>query len=177
MKKKLFTEIPCIEGPRLILKQVEEQDAEALAEMTQNPNVYRLLPTFLFEKKYADAREVIRRLYDEAFRESIILGIYENGAFCGLAEFYGFRDPAHKISIGYRLLERLWGRGIASETVRMMVDYLYNMTDIEIITASTLPENSASANVLLKNGFDLVVSGSDEDWGYERPLPTDKWIR
>ena len=75
MKKKFFTEIPCIEGPRLILKQVEEQDAEALAEMTQNPNVYRLLPTFLFEKKYADAREVIRRLYDEAFRESIILGI------------------------------------------------------------------------------------------------------
>ncbi len=124
MKKKLFTEIPCIEGPRLILKQVEEQDAEALAEMTQNPNVYRLLPTFLFEKKYADAREVIRRLYDEAFRESIILGIYENGAFCGLAEFYGFRDPAHKISIGYRLSERLWGRGIATETVRMMVDYL-----------------------------------------------------
>ena len=62
MKKKLFTEIPYIEGPRLIIKQVEEKDAEALAEMTQNPKVYRLLPTFLFEKKYADAREVIRRL-------------------------------------------------------------------------------------------------------------------
>jgi hypothetical protein len=23
----------------------------------------------------------------------------------------------------------------------------------------------------------LVVSGSDEDWGYDKPLPTDKWIR
>ena len=148
--------------------------------MTQNPNVYRLLPTFLFEKKYADAREVIRRLYDEAFRESIILGIYENGAFCGLAEFYGFRDPAHKISIGYRLPERLWGRDEEETLYRNSLHrrpQAHTMTDIEIITASTLPENTASANVLLKNGFDLVVSGSDEDWGYERPLPTDKWIR
>ena len=177
MKKKLFTEIPYIEGPRLIIKQVEEKDAEALAEMTQNPKVYRLLPTFLFEKKYADPRYVIKHLYDEAFRESIILGVYEDGAFCGLVEFYGFLDSAHKISIGCRLMERCWGRGIAAEAVRMMVDYLYTQTDIEIITASTLPENTGSAKVLIKNGFDLVVSGSDEDWGYEHPLPTDKWIR
>ena len=58
-----------------------------------------------------------------------------------------------------------------------MVRYLYDETDIEIITASTMVENRASARVLEKNGFDLVISGADEDWGYEGPTPTDKWIR
>ncbi len=58
-----------------------------------------------------------------------------------------------------------------------MVDYLYGQTDIEIITASTMMENRASARVLEKNGFDLVVRASDEDWGYEEPSPSDKWIR
>ena len=38
-------------------------------------------------------------------------------------------------------------------------------------------ENKASANVLRKNGFDLVSSGVDEDWGYDRPTIADKWIR
>ena len=58
-----------------------------------------------------------------------------------------------------------------------MVDYLYNETDIEIIAASSLPDNTGSANILRKNGFDLVVHNSDEDWGYEHPLPKDKWIK
>ena len=58
-----------------------------------------------------------------------------------------------------------------------MINYLYNETDIEIITASTMIENIASARVLGKNGFDLVVHAVPEDWGYEEPTITDKWIR
>ena len=59
----------------------------------------------------------------------------------------------------------------------MMIDYLYGETDIEIITASTMVENQASANVLRKNGFQLVVHAVGEDWGYDAPTIADKWIR
>lgn len=175
--KKLFSEIPHLYGERVELRGLVPADAEALAALTSSPNVYRYLPTFLFEKKYPDADEVIRRLYGECFEESIILGIFEDGAFCGLAEFYGLRDEIHKISVGYRLLESRWGRGLASEALRLMVDYLYGETDIEIITASTMIENAASARVLTKNGFDLVVHAVGEDWGYDSPTVADKWIR
>ena len=54
--------------------------------------------------------------------------------------------------------------------------YLDEETDIEIITASTMVENLASANVLRKNGFTLVVHAVGEDWGYKNPTITDKWI-
>ena len=97
--------------------------------------------------------------------------------FCGIAEMYGFRDEIHKISVGYRLLERFWGQGIATKALGLMIDYLYNETDIEIITASTMVENRASAKVLLKNGFELVASGVGEDWGYGGPTAADKRIR
>ena len=175
--KKLFSEVPCLQGTRLILKRIEDADADALLELTENPRVYRYLPTFLFEKKYPDIHEVISRLYTECFQESIILGIYLDGCLCGLAEMYGYRDEMHKISVGYRLMERYWGKGIASEALGLMIDYLYGETDIEIITASTMVENRASAKVLLKNDFALVVSGVGEDWGYAQPTPADKWIR
>ena len=175
--KKLFTEIPYIKGERLEIKQITQNDAGALKELVSSDAVYKLTPTFLFEKKYEDVSYVIDHLYDECFKESIILGIYLSEEFCGLVELYGYKDSIHKVSIGCRLLERYWGMGIATEAVGMLVDYLYNETDIEIIAASTLPANKGSAAVLKKLGFDLVVHNSDEDWGYDKPLPTDKWIR
>lgn len=175
--KNCFQNVPCLTGRRLILKRVEEEDADALSELVSSTSVYRYLPTFLFEKKYADLHEVVRKLYTECLQESVILGIYLQGELCGLAEMYGLRDEIHKISIGYRLMERFWGQGIASETVAMLVQYLYTDTDIEIITASTMVENKASARVLEKNDFALVASGVDEDWGFANPTAADKWIR
>ena len=123
--------------------------------------------------------------------DSLILGVFVHSSassaehleqrsdcsvFTGLVELYGFRSEIHKISIGYRFLEEYWGRGIASETVSTMVKYLLEQTPIEIITDSTMVENKASAKVLMKNGFSLIVSGADEDWGFKEPTPTDKWF-
>ena len=48
--------------------------------------------------------------------------------------------------------------------------------DVQIITASTMVENQASAHVLQKNGFTLVNHAVDEDWGFPNPTPADKWI-
>ena len=49
VKKKLFSEIPRIEGGRLVLKAVTQADKPALQELADSPAVYRYLPTFLFE--------------------------------------------------------------------------------------------------------------------------------
>ena len=176
--KKLFSEIPRLEGERILLRRIEESDAPALQRLAHSDAVYRYLPTFLYEQKYPDIHRVVRGLYGECFRESILLGVFlrADGAFCGLAEMYGYRQEIHKVSIGYRLLEECWGRGIATETVRLMTEYLLDQTDIEIITASTMVENRASARVLMKNGFSLVNSGVGEDWGYPRPTIADKWF-
>ena len=177
MKKKLFSEIPHLKGGRIELKKLDLSHADGLDELRNSRNVYRYLPTFLYEQRYEDVGYVISHLYDECLKESIILGVFADGAFCGLAEMYGYRDPIHKISIGYRFLEKYWGRGIATDTLELMVDYLYGETDIEIITASTMVENRASAKVLEKHGFTLVVHAVGEDWGYETPTIADKWIR
>jgi len=177
---KLFDEVPRLEGERIILRRLEPADADDLRELARDERVYRYLPTFLFEQKYEDARRVIDELYADLFRakESLILGIFrkDSGAFCGLGEFYGFKDALHKTCVGYRLVERCWGRGIATGAVALMVDYLLGRTDIEIITASTMVENLASARVLEKNGFTRTASGVPEDWGYPEPTLADKWF-
>ncbi|MBQ1526162.1 MAG: GNAT family N-acetyltransferase [Lachnospiraceae bacterium] len=193
---KLFDEIPYLGNERIELKRLVPSDAVKLKELTDNENVYRYLPTFLFEKQFEDPKEAIEKMYEGLFRnrESLILGIFlregrgeseavtdihseERGTFCGLAEYYGFKDELHKTCLGYRLSESFWGRGIASGTVKLMIDYLYFRTDTEIITASTMVENKASERVLTKNGFIMTSRAVEEDWGYEKPTITDKWFR
>ena len=175
----LFDEIPTIEGERIILRPLEDGDAEALGELATDSEVNRYLPTFLFEKQYDDMHRAIREVYGTVFaeRQSLILGIVERGEehICGLAEFYGLRQDAGKVSIGYRLLQGAWGRGIATQTVDFMLGYLFGRTDIRLVTASTLPGNAASARVLEKSGFILAEELAPEDWGFEAPLPTNKW--
>ena len=174
--KKLFSEIPYIESERIVLRKIRQSDAGGLSELVNTPNVYRYLPTFLFEKKYEDIHEVISRLYDECFKDSIILGVFMGTAFCGLAEIYGYREDAHKASIGVRLLERCWGKGLAAEVIEALVRYLTEETDIRVITASTMVKNTPVTHVMEKTCFTLVESGVGEDWGFNHPATVNKWV-
>lgn len=175
--KKLFSEIPCLQGERVVLRPLTAADADGLAALTGSEEVYRYLPAFLYEKQFDDPKYVIQHLYDECIKDSLILGVFADNAFCGLAEIYGYRAVLHKASVGYRLVPKAWGKGIATETLGLMVKYLLEETDVEIITASTMVGNHASANVLKKNSFKRVAHGVWENWGFSKPTVTDKWIK
>lgn len=175
--KQLFSEIPALQGERVLLKRITQQDADSLQRLVDDEEVYRYLPTFLYEKKYPEIRYVIDHLYDECLEESLILGIFMQDEFCGLVEMYGYRESVHSISFGCRLLRECRGRGAASEALELIAAYLFTKTDVEIITASTLVENTASASVLRKNGFERKSHAVEEDWGYEKPAIADKWVR
>ncbi len=171
----LFSEPPVLTDGALALRPLTRSDTDGLRKLTQQDAVYRYLPTFLFEKKY-DAGDVIPRLYSEGLKDSLILGIFKEERFCGLAEIYGYRAPINKASVGYRLLQEEWGKGIATRALGLMIRELLTHRGIEIITASTMVENRASAHVLEKNGFTLVSHAVCEDWGHAAPTPADKWI-
>ena len=142
--------------------------------------MYRYLPTFLLEKQYSDMHLMLEDFYGSCLweRSSLILGIYlkKDRSFCGLAEFYGYKDEIHKTCVGYRLLEKYWGKGIATQAVALMVDYLYTETDIEIITASTMVDNKASARTLEKNGFMTTHTVRKEDWGHKELTDAYTWF-
>ena len=109
--KKLFDEIPYLEGERLILRKITEDDREALQEMAQSNIVYRYEPTCLLEQQYTDMDQLLRDLYGEYFekKQNLFLGVFlkDNPTeLCGLAEFYDYRDHIHMVSIGTRLREK-----------------------------------------------------------------------
>ena len=179
--KRLFDEFPRLESDRLILREWAAADAPAMEMIVHDPDVYRFLPTFLYEQSYVDIGEMISCVRKECFdtHDSILLGIFlknDPERLVGIAEIYNYEPEKEKASIGYRLNRRYWGKGIASETAALLVKYLIEQTDIRKITAHVMAENEASARVLEKNDFVLRWTGLREDWGRESPVLINKYM-
>lgn len=177
---KLFDEIPEMEDGYLVIKRVEERDAESLEEMCSNENVRRYLPTFLFEFGFADKKEAIREMYGDIFKhkESLLLGVYlkESGEMTGICEVYNYDPNWNKASVGYRISEKYWNQGIATHTIRLLKDYLFTNTDVKRITAHVITENVYSCRAVEKCGFRRRKIFVPEDWGFEEPVSVNKYV-
>lgn len=50
-----------------------------------------------------------------------------------------------------------WGRGIATEVIKIVTDYCFSQLNIHKITAGAYEDNRASINAFIKNGF--IIEG------------------
>ena len=165
-----------IENERLLIHTLEIRDLEGLKAIRSDRSVYRHEPTFLLELRGTpgDALEMIRGMDLHESRQCI-MGVYEKtdtSVLVGLAEFYDYKPSGKVISLGYRFLSEYWGRGIATSCIQAMIDYVKNNTEVELMTAHVLPDNKASSRCLVKNGFEYLLTKT-EDWGYGFPSVTD----
>lgn len=165
-----------IENDRLIICSLKKRDLKGLEALRSDQQVYCYEPTFLMELRGTpeEALEMIQHmdLYED---RQVFLGVYEKTApsvLVGLAELYDFKPSGKVISIGYRLLSKYWGNGIATSCVSAILNYLRSNTEVELVTAHVIPENKASARCLLKNGFEYLLTKS-EDWGYSQSCVAD----
>ena len=166
----------CMETDSLLIRGLRDRDLEGLAAMRREPEVYRYEPTFLAELR-GTPREAIRaiRKMDLLKDRQCILGIYEKSdpeTLAGLAEFYDYKPSGKVLSLGYRLRTARWGRGIGSGCLEAMLRYLRRHTRVELVTAHVIPANRASARILLKHGFEHLVT-KPEDWGHDAPTAAD----
>ncbi|MDO4478722.1 MAG: GNAT family N-acetyltransferase [Lachnospiraceae bacterium] len=177
----LFDNMPVIETDDLILRRLEASDAPAILELKNDPVARRYLPTFLLEFQYEDPKEAIRAMYDEAFpkKEGLFLAICpraEEGAMVGVAELYSYKPQRHKVSIGYRLNRRFWGKGYGKLTVQVLKAYLFEQTEITCLSAHAIGDNKASCRILEGAGFYRRKQGVMEDWGLPEEVSVNKYV-
>ena len=165
-----------IENDRLLIRNLKDQDLDVLTAMRSDLRIYRYEPTLLAELQGTpnEAMSAIQSMELNKNRQCI-LGIYEKAdpdVLVGLAEFYDYKSSGKVISIGYRLRPDYWGKGIGACCVHALLDYIQNNTEVELVTAHVIPDNNASSRILLKNGFEYLVTKT-EDWGYAKPTVAD----
>ncbi len=77
------------------------------------------------------------------------LGVEKYGMENALTEFNGYKGR----EIGYVLSKAYWGKGIMPEAVNAVIDYLFNVLDLDFLTCGYYNFNSRSKRVQEKCGF------------------------
>ncbi len=140
---------------QIIIRPWKEGDEDNLAKYANNKNVARNLRD-LFPDPYtlSDARTWI------AFNKDLLPAL--NMAIVLDEEVIGgvgivLKEDIHRknAEIGYWVAEPFWGKGYATQAVRMMVDYAFQHFDFTRIYASAFDHNFASHRVLEKAGFKM----------------------
>lgn len=176
---ELFESFPCLENERIRIRKMTEDDVDALMEITSNPNVYRYIPPFLYQKSRSVLLTAIRNLGGRDFdkRKLIIAGVYrlaEPERLVGLAEMFDYQKRAGRITVGYRLNEAYWRQGIATDIVSLLVRYLSAEMGVPTLEAFVMPENAYSARALLRNGFVKEPRTAEEkNWGGRESVTLD----
>ncbi|MCV6574340.1 MAG: GNAT family N-acetyltransferase [Cohaesibacter sp.] len=163
--------LPSYETERLILHPRTLNDLEDCLAMDLDPKVVQYIrPTEDEETHRAFLKERLAVRYETG------LGFWSvflkndkghKGSFLGWVLLVPLAGQGPEIEIGYRFLQKAWGKGFASEAARSIRDHAFTQLDLEQIVAVTHPDNKGSQNVLKKLG---LQQGQDR-FAYDQILP------
>jgi ribosomal-protein-alanine N-acetyltransferase len=152
----LFGEFPTIENEEIILKKINKDDLKDLVEIYTNEKLYRYKPGS--PKKTTEAIENMIGHFERDFlkKKMIFLGIYlksQCNKLVGVAEIFDIDEKVNSVTMGYTLNESYWGKGIATKTTNLLLQYLFNEIDVNRVQGFVMVENEKSKKVLLRNNF------------------------
>jgi ribosomal-protein-alanine N-acetyltransferase len=152
-----------LETKRLVVRNLEAADLDALHAICSDPAVMRYLDDFApyTREKSAAAIENAMQSYETygfgpwAFvckAERAFLG------FGGIEILPGRSAP----EISYILAPRYWGAGLAGEVAAALVAHAFETIGLDTLGASADPRNLASIRIIEKVGMEFVRDGVDE---------------
>lgn len=150
-----------IETKRLLLRKWELKDLDDFFEYAKNPNV--ACPSNLKPLQSKDKALQVLESYIIS-NEIWAIELKEAMKVIGQLKIYpdhnrgNFSEQNSAKFINYALAEEYWGHGYMTEAVKAAIEYAFNETDIELITAFHFPDNFKSRRVLEKCGFEYEIT-------------------
>lgn len=159
-----------LETNRLLLRPLELSDAKAMFEMDNNPNVHHYLwqsPT----QEISETLNIIKMVQQQYIENKIgrfATILKETGEFIGWTGIKFVNDHIENgnsnfYDYGYRLNEKFWNKGYATEASIAWIDYGFNQIKIKTLHAYTHALNGASNHVLQKVGFQFMEDYPDSE--------------
>jgi RimJ/RimL family protein N-acetyltransferase len=150
-----------LETARLVLRRFTAGDVDLLVDLDGDPEVMRFVTGGLPTSRTQIEREVL-----PAF-----LSFHDRGDGYGFwaavakdsAEFVGWFHlrpapgaPPDEPELGYRLRRAAWGRGLATEGARALIDHAFTTLGARRVVAETMAVHVASRRVMEHAGMRLV---------------------
>ncbi|HMG68141.1 MAG TPA: GNAT family N-acetyltransferase [Chitinophagaceae bacterium] len=149
------------ETPRLILREITMEDVDGFFDIDSDPEVHKYLGTqpVTSKNQIVDIIKSVRQQYiDNGIGRWAIVDKSTN-RFIGWTGLKLVKDVINNqtnyYDLGYRLIRKYWGQGIATKTAIISLNYGFEKLNLNEIIATVNCENSASNNVVSKIGFKM----------------------
>ncbi len=101
-----------------------------------------------------DGRDFILAMLSADENETFAFAVTVDGKVIGsISVFRQANIHRQTAELGYYIAEEYWGRGITTEAVKQICEYVFDKSDIIRIYAEPFAYNTASCRVLEKAGF------------------------
>ncbi|MFN8206095.1 MAG: GNAT family N-acetyltransferase [Bacteroidales bacterium] len=138
----------------ILLRPWQEEDASGLAELANNRNIADMLRDgFPHPYTLVDAVSWIHSTIAVNNPPTLFAIMFEEKLAGGIGILLKDNIYRKNVEIGYWIGETFWGKGIATEAVKLIVEYIFRNFNVVRIYAETFTSNKASSRVLEKNGF------------------------
>ena len=154
---------------RLVLREMIHDDLEGMFELDSDPEVHRYLGNkpVTDKKKSAEIITFVRRQYETHGIGRWAVIDKKTNEFVGWAglKYITVLTNNHQnyYDLGYRLIRRYWGQGIASEAALICLEYAFDELKLTELYAAAACENAESNHILKKIGMKFVETFYYED--------------
>jgi RimJ/RimL family protein N-acetyltransferase len=141
--------------PRLVLRPLREEDAQALFAIWSDEVAMRYFsfPAMTCLSQATD--RVSRKLLTSANGQDLIcvLVLRETGEVLGDCALFHVDHQCARAEIGFSLRRRHWRRGYMYEATSALIEHAFATLELRRIEADVDPRNAASARLLERLGF------------------------
>ena len=156
-----------IETPRLILRRFTKEDAPAMyRNWASDPKVTKYL-TWPTHENPEVSRQVLldwtEQYKDDTFYQWAIVP-KELGEPVGSIGAVRLNEQAQLVHIGYCIGANWWHRGITSEAMQAVMDYMFDKVGVNRVESRHDPRNPNSGGVMRKCGMKFEGTLRQSDW-------------
>ncbi len=147
-----------LETKRLYLRPINEDDDQDFFEMDSNPKVHEFLgnnPVTSIEQSRGYIKSILQQYKDNGVGRLAIIK-KDTGEFVGWSGLKFEREVREEFDyydLGYRLKEKFWGHGYATEAAIASLDYGFNNLKLKEICAAAYTKHTVSNIILKKIGL------------------------
>lgn len=137
-------ELPTVRGEKIILNAISEDDTAVYARLCRDSMVNKLYGND-YKEDFGDAPDTAffgQMSFEVESGISMTFAIRYAGDFAGEAAIFGF-DFIGGAKVAIRMLPEFWGKGLGSETLRLILDVARDI-DLKRVSTAIKKENTAS---------------------------------
>ena len=147
--------LPVLDSTRLRLRELRENDAAALLAVYGDMEAMRYWsgsPWTGIAQAHAHLQRAARDLHSGGVLPWAIAD-RANDELIGTLTLFKLDRDHRRAEIGYVLGPAYWGKGLASEALRLVLHHAFDALQLERIEADTDPRNASSRRMLERLGF------------------------